>query len=128
MRARLSGAPAHLVHGLGDDRQRHELDGAVKQQEDDDNAAQHTAGPACGIRDRQGLSAVGMVGSVGLVMCCQDESPIESDNAPQNFPLVMPGLDAGLVCYRCIHLDFKKMKRKKEDVDGGPGETEAIWP
>src|SRR5215203_6138640 len=45
-RQRFARTIAHSVHGFGDDRPRHQLDGAVDQQEHDDETAENAAGPA----------------------------------------------------------------------------------
>ena len=54
-RQRFARTIAHPVHGFGDDRPRHQLDGAVDHQEHDDEAAHDAAGPACGLGGWKGF-------------------------------------------------------------------------
>src|SRR4051794_5141090 len=51
-RERFAGAIAHSVHRVGNDRPRHQLDGAVEHQEYDDQTAENSAAPARWLRDR----------------------------------------------------------------------------
>jgi hypothetical protein len=55
-RQRFARTVADPVHRFRDNRPRHQLDGAIEQQEYDNETAEKTAHPERGLRNRRGLS------------------------------------------------------------------------